>query len=244
MIPKVIHYCWFGHTELPPLAKKCIASWRKFLPDYEIKEWNESNYDITKNAYMAAAYKEKKYGFVPDYIRSDLIYEYGGFYFDTDVEVIKSLDSLLQHKGIMGFESKDLVNGGLIVGGEKGLDIFREMRDIYNSISFYNKDGTLNLLPSPAYNTEVLVRHGLERNGTLQNVAGITIFPTDYFCPKPSEFGKIRITENTLTIHHFAASWVSPKQRFANLLIRIFGKRSVLFLWNIWKFFSNNNHQH
>ena len=241
MIPKVIHYCWFGRSELPPLAKKCIASWRKFLPDYEIKEWNEDNYDITKNTYMASAYKEKKFGFVPDYIRSDLIYKYGGFYFDTDVEVIKPLDSLLQYRGIMGFESKDLVAGGLIVAGEKGLEIFKEMRDIYNNISFYNKDGSLNLQPSPAYNTEVLVKHGLQRNGMLQEVAGITIFPTDYFCPKPSQFGKVRITENTLTIHHYAASWVGTKQKFANFLIRIFGKRLILFLWNTWNCFTKHN---
>lgn len=244
MIPKVIHYCWFGHNELPPLAKKCIASWHKFLPDYEIKEWNENNYDITKNAYMASAYKEKKFGFVPDYIRSDLIYKYGGFYFDTDVEVIKPLDSLLQYKGIMGFESKEFVAGGLIVAGEKDLEIFKEMRDIYDSISFYNDDGSLNLLPSPAYNTEVLVKHGLKKNGELQEVAGITIFPTDYFCPKSSQFGKIKITENTLTIHHYAASWIGPKQRLANFLIRIFGKRSILFLWKIWNNTFKKSRQH
>lgn len=235
MIPKVIHYCWFSRSELPPLAKKCIASWRSFLPDYEIKEWNEDNYDITKNAYMQAAYKEKKFGFVPDYIRSDLIYKYGGFYFDTDVEVIKPLDSLLQYKGVMGFESKEFVAGGLIVAGEKGMEIFKEMRDIYDSISFYNEDGSLNLLPSPAYNTKVLLKHGLKKNGKLQEVAGITIFPTDYFCPKPSQFGKTIITENTLTIHHYAASWIGPKQRFANLLIRIFGKKLVMKLWNLIK---------
>ena len=235
MIPKVIHYCWFGRSELPPLAKKCIASWKKFLPDYEIKEWNEGNYDVSKNAYMAAAYKERKFGFVPDYIRSDLIYEYGGFYFDTDVEVIKPLDSLLQYKGIMGFESKEFVAGGLIIAGEKGLDIFKEMRDVYDNVSFYNEDGSLNLLPSPAYNTEVLVRHGLKRNGLLQEVAGITIFPTDYFCPKPAQFGKIKLTKNTLTIHHYAASWIGPKQRFANLLIRIFGKKLIMKLWNLIK---------
>lgn len=235
MIPKVIHYCWFGRSELPPLAKKCIASWKKFLPDYEIKEWNEDNYDITKNAYMAAAYKEKKFGFVPDYIRFDLIYKYGGFYFDTDVEIIKPLDSLLQYKGIMGFEAKDFVNGGLIVAGEKGLEIFKEMRNIYDSVSFYKEDGSLNLLPSPTYNTEVLLKHGLKKNGELQEVAGITIFPTDYFCPKPSQFGKINITKNTLTIHHYAASWIGPKQRFANLLIRIFGKKLVMKLWNLIK---------
>ena len=235
MIPKVIHYCWFGRSELPPLAKKCIASWKKVLPDYEIKEWNEDNYDITKNAYMAAAYKEKKFGFVPDYIRSDLIYRYGGFYFDTDVEVIKPLDSLLLYKGVMGFESKELVAGGLIVAGEKGLDIFKEMRDIYDDISFYNTDGSLNLLPSPAYNTEVLARHGLQKNGMLQEVAGVTIFPMDYFCPKPFQFGKIKITKNTLTIHHYAASWIGPKQRFANLMIRIFGKKLILKLWNLIK---------
>ena len=135
----------------------------------------------------------------------------------------------------MGFESNEFVAGGLIVAGEKGLEIFKEMRDIYDSISFYNKDGSLNLSPSPIYNTEVLVKHGLKKNGELQEVAGVTIFPTDYFCPKPSQFGKIKITENTLTIHHYAASWIGPKQRFANLMIRIFGKKLVMKLYNLIK---------
>ena len=236
MIPKRIHSCWFGRNDLPVSTKKYIMTWRKNLPDYKIRKWDEKNFDIkSAPVYVQEAYAAGKFAFVSDYVRIMALQKYGGIYFDTDVEVIKPLDSLLQYEGIMGFESKEFVAGGLIVAGKKGMEIFKEMRDIYDSVSFYNEDGSLNLLPSPAYNTEVLVKHGLKKNGELQEVAGITIFPADYFCPKPSQFGKINITENTLTIHHYAASWIGPKQRFANFLIRIFGKKLIMKLWNLIK---------
>jgi len=207
MIPKIIHYCWFGGNPLPELAVRCIESWKKFCPDYEIKEWNENNYDISKNQYTYQAYKAKKWGFVPDYIRNDLIYTYGGFYFDTDVEIIKPLDSLLEYNGIMGFESKKVVNGGNIVAGVKGLEVFKELRDIYDGMSFYNSDGTLNLTPSPKFNTEILIKHGLNPNNTLQTVSNVTVFPTEYFCPKDLKTMQLNITENSYTIHHYDGSW-------------------------------------
>ena len=213
MIPKIIHYCWVGGNPLPELAQKCIASWKRFCPDYEIKEWNEKNYDFTKNRYMADAYKEKKWGFVPDYARFDIIYTYGGIYLDTDVEVIKPLDDLLQCKGILGFESKEHVAAGLIIAGEKGLPIFEEMYKSYDAILFYNADGTVNLTPSPVYNTDVLMKHGLIPNNTLQEVAGITIFPTEFFCPKSIKTRLITTTKNTYTIHHYDGSWVTGMTR-------------------------------
>lgn len=219
MIPKIIHYCWFGGAKLPELAQKCIASWEKFCPDYEICRWDESNYDVNKCKYMAEAYKEHKWGFVPDYARFEIIYEYGGFYLDTDVEIIKPFDELLEKKGIMGFESAEFVAGGLIIAGEKENSIFKEMCSLYEKLSFYKEDGSLNLVPSPFYNTEVLKQHGLDvsKSNEIQNVGGITVYPPDYFCPKNYETGFLNITENTYTIHHYDGSWLSEtaKEFFA-----------------------------
>lgn len=213
MIPKVIHYCWVGGNPLPELAQKCINSWRKYCPDYEIKEWNESNYDFSKNKYMADAYKEKKWGFVPDYARFDIIYTFGGIYLDTDVEIIKPLDDLLDNKAILGFESKENVAAGLIIAGEKGIPLFKEMYEQYESLSFYNPDGTLNLTPSPFYSTQVLLQHGLKQNNELQKIDDVTIYPTEYFCPKSIKTRLIQTTENSYTIHHYDGSWVTGATR-------------------------------
>jgi mannosyltransferase OCH1-like enzyme len=213
MIPKKIHYCWFGGTKLPPLAIKCIDSWKKHLPDYEIIEWNETNFDISQCKYMQQAYDNKKWGFVPDYARFKIVYENGGIYLDTDVEILKNLDSFLTEEGILGFESTTLVNGGNIIAGEAGNPILREMYEIYESESFVNNDGTLNLVASPKYNTEVLVRNGLIANNTLQRLRNITVYPTEYFCPKDFETGIINITDNTYSIHHFDGSWISDSHK-------------------------------
>lgn len=213
MIPKVIHYCWFGKNPLPELAQKCIASWEKFCPDYEIIEWNESNVDITQCKYMEDAYKEKKWGFVSDYARNKIIYENGGFYLDTDVEIIKPLDELLSHQAILGFESETQIAAGLIIASEKGNGVIKEMYELYHNLSFYNDDGSLNLTPSPVYNTAVLVKHGLIPNNTLQTVENITVFPTEYFCPKDFYTGIITITPNTYAIHHYDASWHSEREK-------------------------------
>ncbi len=229
MIPKKIHYCWFGGKELPPLAKKCIKSWKKYCPDYEIIQWNESNYDINKNEYMKSAYTEKKWGFVPDYARFDIIYNNGGIYLDTDVELIKPLDSLLSLKGFMGFENNKMVNGGLIIAGEPELDIFREMYECYNNVSFYNTDGSLNLLPSPHYNTEVLLEHGLIKNNITQIIDSITVFSSEYFCPKDVTNVSLKITEDTYSIHHYDGSWIPGYERFAIkfawVLTKLFGEK-------------------
>ena len=209
MIPKIIHYCWFGGNSLPDEYKKYIDSWKKLCPDYEIKEWNESNYDVSKNKYMFDAYNVKKWAFVPDYARFDIIYEYGGFYLDTDVELVKSLDELIELKGYLGFETAEYVNGGLGFGAEKGNSLIKELRDMYENISFYNEDSTLNLLPSPHYITNCLKKHGLKLNNKQQMIQDITIFPSDYFAAKDYFTGKINLTDNTVSIHQFSASWQS-----------------------------------
>lgn len=207
MIPKVIHYCWFGGNLLPDEYKKYIDSWKKLCPDYEIREWNESNYDVSKNKYMFDAYHEKKWGFVPDYARFDIIYENGGFYLDTDVELLKSLDELVDLNGYLGFETAEYVNGGLGFGAEKGNGLIKELRDMYDDISFYNDDSTLNLTPSPHYITECLKKHGLSQNNMKQIIENVMIFPSDYFAPKDYFTGEITLTVNTISIHQFSASW-------------------------------------
>lgn len=217
MIPKIIHYCWFGHASKSELVEKCIKSWKKCCPDYEIKEWNEDNFDYTQCQYAADAYKEKKWGFVSDFIRLKLIYDYGGIYLDTDVELLKSLDPLLSMKAVLGFENTQYVNTGLIIMAEAHNTIIKSMYEIYNSQSFYNQDGSLNLVPSPEYNTKVLVQLGLQQNNTQQiisdGISQITIFPTEYFCPKDFRTGALIISSNTFAIHHFAGSWLNSNQK-------------------------------
>lgn len=239
MIPKVIHYCWFGRKPLPKLALKCIASWKKFLPDYEIKEWNEDNFDVNSIPYIAQAYKHKKYAFVSDYARFKVLYEQGGIYFDTDVEVIKSIDDILAKGAFWGLE-QDITenfacNPGLGFACNPGLGLLREMLEFYKNIDFEQSDGSLNQKTIVEYFSEMLLKKGLQPISGIIEFEGVFIYPPDYFCPKSSEFGKIQITENTRTIHHYAASWIGPKQRLANFMIRIFGKRLVMKLYNLIK---------
>lgn len=237
MIPKIIHYCWFGHNELPPLAKRCIASWRNFFPNYEIKEWNEENFDVNSIPYTAQAYKHKKFAFVSDYARFKILHEYGGIYFDTDVEVIKSLDDIIEKGAFFGLENEShfACNPGLGFASEPRFHLLKEMLNLYANMQFENASGKLNKKTIVEYFSDFLLKKGLQPTSGIIEFQGTYIYPPDYFCPKPSEFGKIQTTENTRTIHHYAASWVGPKQRFANLLIRLFGKKIVMKLWKLIK---------
>ena len=211
MIPKIIHYCWFGGNPLPEKDKKCIESWKKYCPDYEIKEWNESNYNINKNRYMSDAYKEKKWGFVPDYARFDIIYNEGGFYLDTDVELVKSLNELRENKAYMGFEGGMWINGGIGFGAEAKNPTIKGLRDMYENISFYNEDNTINLKPSPYYITEHLEGKGLKRENEIQMLEEMKIYPIEYFAPKDYTTGELSKTVNTISIHQYNASWFDPK---------------------------------
>jgi glycosyltransferase involved in cell wall biosynthesis len=225
MIPKIIHYCWFGDNPLPPLALKCIESWKKYCPDYEIKEWNESNFDITKNKYMHEAYTAKKWAFVPDYARLDIVYENGGIYLDTDVELLKNLDKLLEHRAFVGFEKKNLVNFGSGFAAEKNFDFIRELRDIYDNINFIKKDGSLNMTSSPYYQTRLMEKKGFSGNNKLQNINGMTIYPTEYFCPKNIKTGSLNITNDTYSIHHYDGSWLTAEQKQEYLIISRYRKK-------------------
>lgn len=206
-IPKVIHYCWFGKNPMPEKNKLWMKSWKEKCPDYEIIEWNESNYDVYKNKYMAQAYESGKWGFVPDYARLDIIYNNGGIYLDTDVELIKNYDDLLYQDAFAGFETSKYVALGLGFGSVKNNGIIKKMRDFYENITFFNDDGSMNLTPSPRYQTEILESLGLRLDGEYQNVSGMSIYPAKMFNGINMRTGEVSTTEYTKSIHHYDASW-------------------------------------
>lgn len=216
-IPKVIHYCWFGRSPLPELAIRCINSWKKYFPDYEIKQWNEDNYDVYKIAYTKEAYEAKKYAFVSDYARFDILYKYGGVYFDTDVEVIKSFDDILKCGAFMGLErdgakkygvaSSIAVGPGLGMAANPGLWVYKEILEMYSRCSFRNADGSYNMTTVVEYITDIFLKYGLKNQIGIQEVAGVTIYPKEYFAPKDIDTKELLITCNTYSIHHYDASW-------------------------------------
>lgn len=212
MIPKIIHYCWFGGNPLPPLAERCIASWKKFCPEYEIKEWSESNYDVHKIPYISQAYHAKKYAFVSDYARFDILYEYGGVYFDTDVEVIKPIDELLQQGPFAGIERPGALNAGLGIASRQREPLYKEILDSYKSEVFIKSNGELDLTTVVERVSNIFKNHGFKEDNIIQQVEDITIYPVDFFCPKDYVTGTINITGNTYTIHHYDGSWASNAQ--------------------------------
>ena len=234
MIPKKIHYCWFGGKPLNKLGKKCIKSWKKYFPDYEIIEWNESNFDFNCCQYVKEAYEAKKWAFVSDYARYKILYEQGGVYFDTDVEVIAPFDDILEKGSFMGCENpmnnpKIRVAPGLGIAVEPGLPFYKEILDDYEKSSFLNGDGSLNLYTIVDRTTDLLTVHGLECRNEIQTVAGINVYPSEYFCPLNMDTGKLEKTKNTRSIHRYAATWVDSKSRFRGkvyfVLVRVFGEK-------------------
>lgn len=211
MIPKIIHYCWFGRHPKPESARKCMATWKKYLPDYELREWNEDNFDLHSCAYAEEAYKAGRFAFVTDYVRLYALYHYGGIYMDTDVEVVRPLDRFLDLKGFSGFEKTDAVPTG-IMAAEKGLPFIAELLHDYDSLHFLDENGRMDQTTNVIRITNAAVRHGLVLNNTRQTVADFTFYPMDVFCPKDPKTRQIKRTRNTFTIHHFAGSWL-PKER-------------------------------
>jgi mannosyltransferase OCH1-like enzyme len=229
MIPQIIHYCWFGKNYLPPLIQKCIESWKKYLLDYEIKEWNEDNFDINITPYTRDAYLKKKYAFVSDYVRFYVLYHYGGIYLDTDVEILKTLNPLLHHKMFSGFESKDRINPGLILGAEKKQVFIKDMIDGYNKRCFINSDGSLNNETVVSYTTKSLISKGLILNGKFQVIDGFAIYPMEYFSPKSLETGRVKITINTYSIHYYAASWRGKGYKVKRFIYEKIAANKLLF---------------
>ena len=213
MIPHVIHYCWFGGKPLPELAKKCIASWIKFLPDYEIKEWNETNFDVNCSNYVREAYQAQKWAFVSDYARFWILYNYGGLYFDTDVEVIKPIDDIIEKGAFMGCEASDKCAPGLGLGVNPGLGLYKEILESYDHSHFLNEDGSYNYFTVVDRVTSILVDYGFKDMNSIQNIANINIYPKDYFCPMDYATGKLEVTSNTRSIHWYDASWLDDKMK-------------------------------
>ena len=211
MIPKIIHYCWFGRGEKPELAKKCIASWKKFCPDFEIREWNEDNCDYLAMPFMAEAYAAKKYAFVSDVMRLVVLEQYGGVYFDTDVEVLRDISPLLGDEGFIGFENDQYVASGLTIAAEAHHPVIQAMIEEYKKLHFAGADGSVTPVGCPHLNTDVMERFGLVRNGQEQVVAGIHVYPADWFNPLDSVTGKLNKTEYTYSIHWYSMSWL-PKR--------------------------------
>ena len=238
MIPKIIHYCWFGRNPLPENAVKCIESWRRFMPDYEIKEWNEDNFDVNAIPYTAEAYQIKKYAFVSDYARFWILYQHGGLYFDTDVELIKPIDDIVARGAFMGIEQMcevvpqdligfPLINPGLGIGVEPKHPFYRRVIDYYSGIHFLDKDGSF--CPSDTivvHTTRLFVKDGLEKSGEMQQILGITLYPEDYFNPLDDLTGRVRKTANTRSIHWYARTWQNRhpfKQWLSRMSHRVFG---------------------
>lgn len=247
MIPKIIHYCWFGGNPLPPLAQECIASWKKFLPDYEIKEWNESNFDVNSIPYTAEAYKQKMYAYVSDYARLEIIYKYGGLYFDTDVEVIKPLDDIIAKGGFLGFEqdtdgvnSPDKyaprfsfgVNPGLGFGMPKEHPFMKDMVEHYKTLKFEVPKGDISWFKTiVAHTTERLCARGLKNVSGIQQLDDIFVYPSEFFAPINAISGRLHITDNTRTIHRYAGSWInSGKKSWKDYVRECIPE--FLFFWN------------
>lgn len=221
-IPKVIHYCWFGNNPKPKVIQNCIESWKKYCPDYEIKEWNESNYDVNKTKYTQLAYESKKYAFLTDYVRLDVLYNEGGIYMDTDVKLIKPIDDLVEKGNFMTFEKKGRVNTGVGFASEKGNHFLKENIDYYNTHSFLDSDNNFNPEICVKITTQLLEKHGLDyKRNELQRVGDFIIYPSDYFSPKKMGTEKIIMTQNTHGIHLYASSWYKGSKFIKKLKYRL-----------------------
>lgn len=221
MIPRTIHYCWFGRGEKPKLAQKCIASWKKHCPDFEIIEWNEDNCDYLSIPFTAEAYQAKKYAFVSDVMRLAVLEKYGGVYLDTDVELLRDITPLLNDNGFIGFESDRFVNSGQVLAATAHHPVFQAMLEEYKKLHFVNPDGSLNTVGCPYLNTDVMEHFGLKRNGQEQIVSGIHVYPADYFNPLDSATGRLNKTENTYSIHWYSMSWLPKSTRLKSSVMRI-----------------------
>lgn len=241
LIPRVIHYVWVGPKKMPRLAERCISSWKKFLPDYEIIEWNEHNFDINCSQYCREAYEAGKYAFVSDYIRIAVLYKYGGIYMDTDVEVLQPLsEEILACDGFSGYETPRTIPTG-IMGCVPGQAMFKAILEYYDSTPFIKEDGTYNVVTNVEIITNIAIKHGFLPDGSKKTVLGFTLFPQTYFCPLSHDTDETYFSKYTYTIHHFSGSWCDNKTRFVNVwnhrvkkkCVKIVGKRLTDLIYRI-----------
>ena len=257
-IPKKIHYCWFGGKPLDSLALRCIESWKKHFPDYEIIKWDESNFDISSVKFMQEAYNDKKWAFVSDVARLLIIYEHGGIYFDTDVEVVASFDDILNCAvdGFMGVEATNAVATGLGFAAIKEAPIVKELLDIYKNIDYCDYRENLSAIACPIITTEYLRKFGYEPSNHVQQIQNFDIYPTEYFAPLDYYTAKLHKTRHTHSIHWYGASWLSKQQKDdlhkSQMLSAIIGKvaadnilgiQSCIKKEGIWKYLHKRIHK-
>lgn len=239
MIPKIIHYCWFGGKPLDELALKCIESWKKFFPDYEIIQWNEQNFDISQINFMEKAYKHEKWAFVSDVARLLVIYEMGGLYFDTDVEVISDYTDILLEdtKGFLGYEKTKAVSTGLGFGAIPKHPFIKELINFYNKIDFEQYTTRLPEIACPILTTRLMIERGYVLEDRKQECCNFVIYPSDYFSPIDYMTGKLLKTEHTHSIHWYNASWNTEENRkehaTAQKFRKIFGRKKGDVLYGI-----------
>lgn len=239
MIPKTIHYCWFGGNPLPQLAQDCIASWKKYLPDYELVEWNEKNFPFEKFPFAQEALDNRKFAFVSDVCRLYALKEYGGIYMDTDVEVLKSLDIFLHHAAFSGFENDDYLPTG-IMASEKNSQWATDLLKYYDNRSFIKENGELDIQSNTYIITEMMKEKGFVMNNKFQEIEDyVAFYPNDYFCPKSYKTGSIDLTKNSYCIHHFAKSWIPLKYKWRNIIklkmIKLFGYNNIEKIVSLFK---------
>ena len=233
MIPKCIHYCWFGGAEKPKLAVECIESWKRYCSEYRIIEWNEKNFDVNLNLYTKMCYESKKWAFLSDYVRLWVVYNYGGIYFDTDVELINPPDELLENVAFFGYEENKpngIIASGLGFGSEAKGQAVQAILAEYEPLI----DGQHGTIGCPQLNTNALVKLGLDPDGTYQKFSWGSVYPPEYFNPYDSSTGKLNRTDNTISIHWYMGSFLTKKQRIraaiTRPLHRLFGTDCLQFL--------------
>ena len=227
MIPRTIHYCWFGRGEMPELAKRCIASWHKYMPDWEYKLWNEENFDVNAIPYTEEAYEAKKYAFVSDVVRLWALCNEGGLYLDTDVEVFKSFDDLLEHQAFVGFEgSKHLPLGTCVMASEEGGCWVKEQLDYYKDRYFIGADGSYDLTTNVQFISAKMREQGFLQNGQEQDYKDLHVFPVEYFCPRQTT-GEYFRTENTYCDHLGMSSWSEKEMGWKAKIGHLVGKRNM-----------------
>ena len=237
-IPKIIHYCWFGNSEKPEIVKRCINSWRENLKGYQIKEWNEETFDLNANSFVKQAYDNKKFAFVSDYVRVYALYNYGGIYLDTDVEVIKNFDIYLDNESFWGFEAGNYIATSTI-GAARGNKLIKEFLDSYKEKNFINEDGSYNTTTNVKIVSEIFKNLGIKLNGEYQKIENIgSVYPIEVFSPYDYRYYEDLRNEDTVCIHHYYKSWLSSSEKIKQKL-----KKFIIKLVGVNKFKKITNNQ-
>jgi hypothetical protein len=238
-IPKKIHYCWFGKNEMPKLVLKCMESWRKYQPDYEVILWNEDNFDLTMNSYIKEAYANKKWAFVSDYARLYTLYHHGGIYLDTDMEILQNLDGFLIHSMFLGMEDSSHISMG-IIGAKAGHPWVKDLLDLYSQRNFVLSDGSLDFTTIVSFINNEAYKIGFAPKSFQRVLPGdIHIFPKEYFYPMSAQGIKSKYTDKTFTIHHFAGSWLPASEKLKMQLRKFIGPQNYMKVHHWLKVYDN-----